>query len=215
MKVGVAREIENFFAQYPLRHFKRGQILIYQGDPPTGIFHLIEGDVSQYDITKHGDEIVVNVFKPPAFFPMNWAINGTPNEYFFEAITDVSLRQAPASDTIDFLKANHDVLYDLLSRVYMGTDGLLRRMALLMGGSARTRTIFELIVACRRFGKKGPSGYALELSETELAARAGLSRETISRELHKLKSKGLVSITHKSIVVRNLSSIEEELSNSQ
>ena len=210
----IAKKVEDFFNQYPLRQFKKGQILVYGGDEPPGILHLIKGEVRQYDITSSGDEVVVNVFNPPAFFPMTWAINKTPNEYFFETSTDVSLRMAPAKDTVKFLKTNPDVTYNLLSRLYFGTNGLLRRMTHLMKGTAHSRTVLELIIACKRFSKKQKSGYVVAISEGELAARSGLTRETISRELHKLHEKGLITISHKNIVVKSLSRLEKELGSS-
>lgn len=210
----VARKIEGFFAKYPLRRFKKGQILVYAGDDPPGVFHLVSGQVRQYDITESGDEVVVNVFKPPAYFPMSWVINKTPNQYFYETATPVTLRQAPAPEALKFLKDNHDVMFDLLSRVYSGSDGLLRRMAHLMGGTARSRTIFELINECRRFGKDQDGIYVIEINESELAARAGLSRETVSRELHKLKEKGLVDTSRNSISIKNLKRLEKELGSS-
>lgn len=212
MDTQVSKKIEKFFAKYRLRHFDKRQILIYAGDDPPGIFHLISGQVRQYDITEKGEEVVVNVFKPPAFFPMAWAINKTPNQYFFETSEPTEIRMAPASDVVTFLKANHDVTYDLLSRLYSGTNGMQRRMAHLMGGSGHSRVLFELLVECKRFGKLQKNGlYILSMHEDELARRSGLSRETINRELVKLKTLKIINITHKEIIIKNLKRLEAEL----
>ena len=212
MNTRVARKIEEFFAKYPLRYFDKSQILIYAGDEPPGIFHLVTGQVRQYDITDRGEEVVVDVFKSPAFFPMTWAINKTPNQYFFETAMPTEIRMAPAGDVVTFLKANHDVTYDLLSRLYSGTDGMQRRMAYLMGGSGRSRVLFELIVECKRFGKKQEDGsYILTMHEDELARRSGLSRETINRQLAKLKIMKLLDITHKEFIIKDLKQLEKEL----
>lgn len=212
MNTRVARKIEEFFAKYPLRHFDKSQILIYAGDEPPGIFHLVTGQVRQYDITDRGEEVVVDVFKPPAFFPMTWAINKTPSQYFFETAMPTEIRMAPAGDVVAFLKANHDVAYDLLSRLYSGTNGMQRRMAYLMGGSGRSRVLFELIVECKRFGKQQKDGsYILTMHEDELARRSGLSRETINRELAKLKTMKLLDITHKEFIIKDLKRLEKEL----
>lgn len=212
MDAQVTRKIEKFFEKYRLRHFDKSQILIYAGDKPPGIFHLISGQVRQYDITEKGEEVVVNVFKPPAFFPMAWAINKTPNQYFFETSEPTEVRMAPANDVVAFLKSNHDVTYDLLSRLYTGTDGMQRRMAHLMGGNGRSRVLFELLVECKRFGKLQKNGsYILTMHEDELARRSGLSRETINRELSKLRTKKIIDITHKEIIIKNIKRLEKEL----
>ena len=102
------QKIADFFKQYPLHTFKKRQIMLRPGEALPGVWYLVEGRVSQYDITSAGNEMVVNVFKPGAFFPMSSAINSTPNQYFFEASTKVIVRQAPAVDAVHFLQKNPD-----------------------------------------------------------------------------------------------------------
>lgn len=206
--------IDNFFSGYRTKRIKKGQIIIYAGDTPAGVYHIQSGKVRQYDINYRGDEIVVNVFKSPAFFPMSWAINRGENRYFFEAMTDVELQLAPADDVVDFLKAEPEVMYNLLSRLYSGVDGLQRRMAHLMGGSARSRVLFELIVECVRFGTPQEDGsYVLSVNGSELAKSSGLTRETTNRELSKLKTHGLITHQGKSLVVKNMKELQEALGN--
>jgi len=213
MSPEIAGKINDFFAHYKLQYFDKGQILVQAGKDPDGVYHIVGGQVRQYDIASSGDEVVLNVFKPPAFFPMSWAINHTPNNYFFEAFTNVVARRAPAVDAVQFLRDNPDVTFDLLSRVYKGTDGMLARMSHLMQNSARERILFELAVSVLRFGKPHEDGsYTLAMHETELAARAGLTRETINREMRKLKKEGLVDVTSHGIRVLKLDAVRHEAS---
>lgn len=205
----IVNKIKHFFADYPVKNYKKGQILIYAGEDPPGIIYLAKGEVRQYDILHNGDEVEVNAFKSPTFFPMAWAITQTSNEYFFEAKTNITVRVAPADKTVAFIRENPDVTFNLLSRLYSGTNGMQRRMVLLMGGSAESRTIFELIIACRRFGKDHPNGKMVDLTETELAAKAGLSRETVSRQLKKLVAEKLIDRTYKHILVPDVTKLEE------
>jgi CRP-like cAMP-binding protein len=208
----VGEKIEKFFGQYTLRTYPKGQILILNGNPTNYVFHLKSGIVKQYDISYRGEEIILNLFKPPAFFPMSLAINGGDSLYTYEAQTSLEVQEVPIDEAVTFLKQNPDVLFDLLSRVYNGVDGLLTRVTHLMSSSARDRLLFELLIESRRFGKKlGKSGYVLEISEKELGARAGLSRETISREISKLSKNGIVKTNKQSITVPDIQAIIETL----
>jgi CRP-like cAMP-binding protein len=203
----VAYKVEQFFTGYSSREFEKGHVLIRADEEPGHVFHLMSGRVKQYDISTRGDEVILNVFKPPAFFPMSYAINKTPNAYFFEAETDIELRQAPSADVVAFLQANPDVTYDLLARVYRGTDGLIGRLAHLMAGSAHSRLLYELLIECRRFGEPRGHGVAIALNESDIAARAGLARETVSREINKLKDEGLISIIKNDIFVNDIAQL--------
>lgn len=207
----VAEAVEAFFSAYRVRRYTKGQVLILNGDQTEHVYNIVSGRVKQYDVTYRGDEIILNTFKPPAFFPMSLAMNKTPNPYTYEAETDIEVRQAPASDVVQFLHDNPAVTYDLLSRVYRGTDGLLNRMAHLMASSAKGRLMFELLIACRRFGKAEGAGYKLVMNETDLGARAGLSRETVSREMRKLEKEGFVEVKSGTVTIKDLAAFEKKL----
>lgn len=208
----IQHELDKFFARYPLRQMGSHEILVQANEEPEGIFYLVSGQVRQYDISLQGSEIVVNVFKPPAFFPMSWAVTGMPNRYFFEAASEVTVRVAPAAATVRFLYENPAVMFDLLRRVYSGVEGLQRRMAHLMGGTAKTRVVFELLIECKRFGTRQPDGsYTIDIHEDELARRSGMTRETVNRELARLKRQRLVSVSRRQLIVRDLSLLEQVL----
>lgn len=208
----IRQKVEAFFAVYPVRQLDKQEVFVQANEQPEGIFYLVRGQVRQYDISPQGSEIVVNVFKPPAFFPMSWAVTGTPNRYFFETASEVEVRVAPAEAVVRFLQDDPDVLFDLLKRLYSGVEGLQRRMAHMMGGTARTRVVFELVVECKRFGKQQPDGsYVVAVHEDELARRSGMSRETVNRELADLKRQRLVSVDHRRLTICNLGQLEQIL----
>lgn len=210
MNESVSKKVETFFTQYKKQSYKKGEILIRADDTPSGVYYLTEGYVKVYAISQKGEELVVNIFKPNAFFPMSWAINGTDNPYFFEAMDKVKVYRAPKEDAVHFLKENPDVLYDLLSRVYKGIDGVLTRMAYLMGGDAYGRLIAELIIYAKRFGKEREN-VTITISEKDLAALSGMTRETISREIKILKAKGLIKQNKHTFIITSIEKLEEEV----
>jgi CRP-like cAMP-binding protein len=159
----IAKKIDKFFTQFKHVTYKKGEIIIRADDNPSGIFYLISGNVRKYAISKKGDELVVNIFKPISFFPMSWAINNEPNEYFYDALTSLEIYRAPKEKVVEFIKNNPDVLYDLISRVYRGTDGMTRRMTYLMNGNAYARLNIELIIHAKRFGKKIDNSAKIEV----------------------------------------------------
>ncbi|HWT39900.1 MAG TPA: Crp/Fnr family transcriptional regulator, partial [Dongiaceae bacterium] len=206
------KKVETFFAGYPKRTYPKDQIIVFANDDPGKVFHILSGKISQYDISYRGDEIVVNIFKEPAFFPMTWAINHTPNPYFYKTDEETVVRVAPPEDVISFIRSNPDVMFNLLSRLYKGIDGVLARTVRLMSGSAKSRVIYELIIECRRFGEKvDDNQYRLKINESDLAAHSGLARETVSREIKHLKERALIELIGGGIVVKNLSALEEQL----
>lgn len=210
----VADKVANFFTQFPHRHYPKGQILIFAGENPEHIYYLATGQVREYDVSYRGDEVIVNLFKTGAFFPMSWAINRTPNAYFYKTEADSDCYVAPVDETLSFMQDNPDVMFDLLSRLYRGMDGLLGRVVHLMSGTAKSRLLYELIIECRRFGvSQAGGGLQLSANEQDLAARTGLSRETVSREMAKLKQQGWLKVGPSGITITDLAVLEATLGN--
>jgi CRP/FNR family transcriptional regulator, anaerobic regulatory protein len=135
---------------------------------------------------------------------MSFAVNHTPNVYFYEAEENITVQPAPNADAVAFIQDNPDVLFDLLSRVYRGTDGLIGRLTHIMAGSARSRIMYEILIECRRFGTARGSGMAIALNESDIGTHAGLARETVSREIRKLKEEGMISVVKNEIWVNDI-----------
>lgn len=214
MSPEVAKKVDAFFSAYRLRRYSAGQVLILNGDTTNYIFYILKGKVKEYDVSYRGDEVILHVFKPPAFFPVSQAIDkASTNNFIYEAETDIEIRQAPDQDVLEFIQNNPDVMYDLLCRVYKGTDSLLGKMVQLMAGTARTRLIYELLEEARRFGvTQDDKSMLLSISEKELGARAGLSRETVSRELHKIMKDNL-KIRANGITINSVDELRKQLRN--
>lgn len=211
MELLIKDKLDKFFGIYKLSIYDQGRVVIHAGQEIPGVLYLEQGVVEQYDINTDGNRISINLFKPPVFFPMSVAINETASQYFYEAVTDVRLRIADTETTLQFVKANPDVLYDLLSRVYRGTDSLLRRLVIAHGGVASARLAYELLVEGYRFGSEvGDGTYEVSITQNALAARSGLARETVSRELRKLAQRGCLTLGSHKITI-NTKKLESEL----
>ncbi len=176
------------------RQFADGEHIIIPGASPSDVFLIESGAVIQYDISRNGDMVVLNTFKPGAFFPMSYTLTGMDNPYFFAASgPEVRLKELPSSVVVSALHEHPAVAYDLLVRVYRGSNGMLGRLAEALGGTASTILANELRLQRDRFGRdEGDGFYRVALTTSQLASHTGLARETISRELPHLIASGNV-----------------------
>ena len=211
MTAATIRMITQFMSRFEERSYKKGQVLVFGNEPVSWMYYLVKGQVRQYDISYRGDEVVVNVLCGPALLPLASVLVHVPNRYFFEAAGPVRLYRAPTPAVVDFLRDNPEVVWYLLAQASMGASNMFDRLVHIMAGSAHSRVLYELVAQGRLIGEKHRSAWHLAINETELAARSGLSRETVSREVHKLKEAGLLEVSRKGIVLRNLEGITEKL----
>lgn len=204
--------IEHFFEKYDLREYKKGQVFILNGETSDFTYYVISGRVKVYDVNYRGDEIILNVYKPPAIFPIFSLIDSAANKYIYEADTATTIRRAPTNEVKRLLESSPDTTLDLLKQTYSYLTSLLERQALLMAGSAKSRLIYELIIQCQHYSATDEAGNTiLDIHEKDLAARAGLSRETVNREVGKLKRDNLIALDHHRIIIPDVYRLEQTL----
>lgn len=215
MAISVPDIISVFFEKYALNRYAKGQILLLEGERSDYVYYLIEGRVKVYGISYRGDEIILHVYKPPDFFPVSHVVSQTKNKYIYEADTDIAVRRAPIYEVRKLLENHPSITLTLLEQSYRYIDEFLERQSLLMAGSARSRLIYELIVQCRSFNVEATDKrYVLDIREKDLAARTGVSRETINREVKKLKKDKLITLDHRHLIIPDIDNLEQKLGRS-
>lgn len=204
--------VDEFFASSPVRHYKKGHIVVVAGEPAEHVYYLVSGRVKVYDVTYRGDEIVVVSMRGPSLFPLSSVMNKTAPRYMFEADSDIALKQAPIDEMSVFLNDHPEVVSDLFSSLYRQMEGMLKKMVYSITSSAKMRLVYTLVMECHLFGVQQPDGsWRLEETEKDLAAKAGLSRETVSRESRSLKKPHLLEIHHSYISIPDLQQLEHYL----
>ncbi len=211
MENQIKQKINTFFAQYSTRTYKKGQILITPDRPTQEILCLTNGIVRCYCISKNGSELTLNLFKPTSFFPVGTAINDAPNKYYYDALSPVTVAVAPKKAFLLFLETEHDVAFNLLQRIYRGLEGYFLRMENLLSGEASIKTVTELLIQARRFGQQTDQGYELKMTQAQIASLAGLTRETVTREIKKLQEKDIVSYQGETLIIADITKLETEL----
>lgn len=187
-----ALRLKDFFRKKKRILCQKGDILItpLEGGKLERVLFIEKGRVIEYDYNERNEKIILNIFKEGSFVPMNYALSGTPVKYFFETDADSLLRESTVTETIEFLEMNNLVTLDLMSRVAVGLDGLMRRLSYALGGTLESKIIAELLLYSERFGyEELPNGARTlnqELSVTRLSQLVGASREATSRGVSKL-----------------------------
>jgi len=195
-----------------VRHYKKGHIFIFNGDSTNYFYNLVSGRIKVYDITYRGDEIIIDRFGAHSYFPMSLVLNSSRTEYIYEADDDVHIKMIEKEKVLAFLELNPYVVLDLFANLYRVLDDTVSRYVLATTKNAKLRLIFAIIRECKRFGLLDSHGtHVLEISERELAAASGLSRETVSREMKTLKSENLIVAGRNIIKITSLVKLEEYL----
>ncbi len=213
MDTDKTKGFETFYKQFQTRNYKKGEMLIRADDDPQGIFCLTKGYVRQYTISKTGFELTLHILRPISYFPMVWAINGTPNVYYFEALTPVEVGRAPRDEVVNFIKDKPTIIFALLSELIERYAETLIRMEHLVFSDAYRRVISVLLYIAKHFGEKRDNGIFVHhrFTQQDVATLVGVARETAGIELVKLEKKGLIKYVDHSLLFENIKKLDSEL----
>jgi CRP/FNR family transcriptional regulator len=188
--------MENLFIKLPARKFRKGQILIYEGDPVKNIYYLQSGYVKVSNILHNGSQRTIIIYKPGEAFPLTSFLSGEGiARFFYECMTDVEVRTRPQSDFQEMIKGNLEIGEELIAYTNMLSEQFIERIETLSAQSSRSKVVSLLGYLAKKSGvaTDGKIKISIPLTSQEIADMCSLTRETASLQLIKLKREGLLS----------------------
>lgn len=206
------RTLENFFRQFRLARYKKGEVILHAGDPPPGIFYLKSGFIRLYSISEEGEEFTHSIFQKGDCLPLIWAMGNMENWHNLEAMTEVETWRAPKDRFLKFIKSKPELLTILMRVTLTRFASLLVRMEHLVFGNARVKVASILYLLGKWVSKKKGQKIIIKvpLTHKDIASLVGLARETTSIEIKKLEDEGLISNQKGILVIKNLNKLKKE-----
>jgi CRP-like cAMP-binding protein len=196
------------------RAFKKHSILLYQGEVPRSAFVLLSGVIKVYSSNVAGEEQIATFHVAGEFFPTSWLFNkSSSTQYYYEALTDCTVLTLPKEDLRNIILDRPECMRVAFEYFAANYIGLMMRVTALEQSRASEKIMFTLYYLMFRYGKEiKPAMYKLrlDLTHTIIASLIGLTRETTSTELHKLKRQKILTYTAKEYVI-NKKALEQAL----
>lgn len=186
------------FSKYPIRNYKKGQLLVFQGEVPRFGYILKSGIIKEYDISKQGNEQTTWLINTYEVFPFPWIIGATTTaSYYYETASDCELYVIEKESYQELLRSNKVFLMNELERQAKKEVSQTRRLAAILNTKAEFKLIntFHYLIESYGRTKKTNSNLVelnIPLTHQEIANLTGLTRETVSKELSVMKKKKLI-----------------------
>ena len=190
------KEFADFLQAYPTKKYLAGEIILHQNDVVKSAYIIRSGLVKTYDINKDGETKPLSYDGKYEAFPLVCVFSRSEYSlYYFEAFLDTTVSVVPKEDYIHFLQTNPTALFAIHSLLVERYLDFLRRINSLSQIKAEEKILYGLDFLCRRFGKRTqPSKvkFVIPISQQELANFLGLTRETVSTNMNKIRKRGIV-----------------------
>ena len=168
-----------------------GQTLVLEGDPCTSCYRVLTGAIRLYKGTADGRRQLIDFLVAGDCF----GLLGSRYSYGVEAITRSSLVRASRATLAAAVREQPWMAERLIERAAAELARAHEQMLLLGRKNAREKVASLLVDLARRLGADQPMPtFRLPISRQEMADQLGLTIETVSRTMSRLKEEGLIAL---------------------
>jgi CRP/FNR family transcriptional regulator len=168
-----------------------GQTIVLEGDACSHCFRVLAGAVRLYKGTADGRRQLIDFLVAGDCF----GLLGARYTYSVEAITHTTLSKTPRASLAKALR-ERPALADRLIELAAAELARAHEQMLLLGRKNAQEKVASLLVElARRIGAdEARPAFRLPISRQEMADHLGLTIETVSRTMTRLKEEGLIAL---------------------
>ena len=185
---------------------KRHECIIHQGDLATSFYIVIDGWVKLYHSNAAGEESVIEIMTRGGSFGEADSLTGKPHFFSAEAVSNVRLSRIPADHVASSIRDKPDIALAMIASISEHVHYLVQQVAQLKAQSAVQR-LAEFLVSLSP-EKYGACTLWLPYDKVLIAARLGLTPESLSRAFARLRSIG-VSVDATQVSVSDISRLRQ------
>lgn len=179
------------------RSIKKRSILIYQGEIPRQAYIVLSGVFKVYRLGNFGEEQVVGFRTKGDLFPETWIFGKTSSAlYYYEALEDSEVLTVEKPVLLGVIENNPEIKEHIFDYIISGYTGHLMQISALEQSRAAEKLLLMMYYLMFRYGNQISAGIYrvdLRLTHTTLGSLMGLTRETTTMELGRLKRKKIIS----------------------
>ncbi len=202
-----AAELQDLLERATLCPMKKGDVLLHQGDNGDYLIILLDGTIRVSMVASNGREIILDYLEAGSVLGEIALLDGGERTASVTALGEGKYLKLGAKVFREVLEKHPSVAWRLLremARRLRNANNTIESDRAFASGPRLARTLQRLMLA----GDTG-AGLRLDLSQSELGAFAGISRENINRQLGAWADSGIVALENGRVRVLDRDVLEE------
>jgi CRP-like cAMP-binding protein len=187
--------------------FRKGDILIHEGSLNSNIIYLKSGLVKEYVKTSDNKEQILQIVKKYSYLGLQSLFGDRVNHYSYAALENIKVCYIDVNIFNRLIRENGEFAYQILVSVSRDSLNNFHRFM----SQSQKKTYGKLADSILYFSKIIYDDIEFELPFTrqELADLIGISRESATRVLLKLKEDGIISVDERRIRINKLEVLQQ------
>jgi CRP-like cAMP-binding protein len=198
-------EIEQLLAHARVAHYRAGEAIFLKASPGTGMMAVLKGQVRISAPSTEGREIVLNTIREGEVFGEIALLDGKERTADATAQSACELLVIERRSFVPFLRNNPEVGLRLIAVLCERLRRTTEQVEDMLFRDLPSRLAKKLLELAAASTERSPAGLpvATRLSQREIGAMIGISRESINKQLRQWQAEGLLSLESGSVVLTN------------
>ncbi len=183
-------------AHMSLRRFDRGEVLLWEGDPCSGLHIVEKGSIKLFRVSPQGRQYIVRVMQEGDTCNEVPAFDGGTNPVNVEALEETTAWVVDAEAVRSLMREDPffmELIVENLTKMMRHLVHLVSEMAFYQVTHRLARLISELP------DDELSGGANVRVTQDQLAARLGTVREVVARSLKELERSGAIRVENRRI----------------
>lgn len=199
---------------FRIRHYRKGEIVVHQGDESRSLFVVMRGKVRIYHLNPAGEETTVTILSPRQLIGEFALIDGQPRSATVQAITATTLLEMPSERCLHHLEHVPGFALAMCRQIVNKVRWTSAYAETIARFDTAGRLLHFLLTYNAELGEALEPGkrYLLDLglNQSDLATLVGAQRGWINHILQEWRKRGLVEFDRGKITILDLPAVERE-----
>jgi CRP/FNR family transcriptional regulator len=203
-------EIENLSETKGCRRYKKGEVVFYADDTPTGLFCIRKGTVKLYKVGSDGREQIIRLAKEGDILGYRSLISGDRYLKYAMPIEDAEICHIPKSTFFSLTTKSVNLSGEIMKLLADELRLAQEKMVEMARKSVRERLAETLLILKETHGVEADgTTLGIKMTREDLANMVGSAPESVSRMLSKMKDDGIIVLRGRKIAITNHKALVE------
>lgn len=174
--------------------YKKKQLIYSEGNHPSRLYYIERGKVKAYKRNEDGKELITGLYNEGDFLGYIALLEGAAYKETAEALEETQLAIIPATEFEALLDSNPAVLKKFISILARHINDKEEQLLGIAYNSLRKKVADVLMILSKKYNPEQLDSFSIDLSRENLAAIAGVAKESLIRTLSEFKEEGLICL---------------------
>lgn len=188
---------------------KKGEVIFEEGENVNGIYCIKDGVCKLTKLSANGKDHIVKLVTKGELLGHRSMISDEPVNLSAVALEDMQVCFIPKSEVMGYFDKNNQFSMNVMKSICGDLKEADDHMVNLAQKTVKERLAETLLYLNDTFGKNEDNSLKVQLSRDELASIIGTATESCIRLLSDFKKLGLIELTGKKIVLKDINALKK------